>query len=220
MSNLEQKSSSESVPFLDLNSIGKIYSGLSGKNSSDFSDDANSLFVTYKEVFLSPANNGSGLGRVDITEEEKQNTIAKGDILFTGSSETPDECAMSTVVMNDPEENVYLNSFCFGFRLKNKEEFDLTYLKHYFRSKDFRRKVNKCAFGTTRYNISKKKFLKIKIPVPPLEIQKKIGQDLDLFTKLIENINIELKLREDQYLHYREEILSFNELITEEDAES
>ena len=41
--------------------------------------------------------------------------------LFTESSETPDECGMSSVVTTPSNEKLYVNSFCFGYRFSNKE---------------------------------------------------------------------------------------------------
>ena len=55
---------------------------------------------------------------VRIDEDDRQNQIKKGDILFTTSSETRLEVGFTSVVLEEPNE-VYLNSFCFGFRLNS-----------------------------------------------------------------------------------------------------
>lgn len=47
------------------------------------------------------------------------------------------------------------------------------------------------------------------IPVPPLAVQQSIVKKLDTFTALIENIEQELDLRQKQYEHYREQLLTF-----------
>ncbi len=54
---------------------------------------------------------------VIIEPNEKQNTLQYGDIIFTGSSETPEECGFSSVVTKETNEKLYLNSFCFFLRL-------------------------------------------------------------------------------------------------------
>ena len=59
--------------------------------------------------------------RIQVSENEKQNTVQYGDVLFTESSETPDECGMSSVVTTPSNEKLYVNSFCFGYRFSNKE---------------------------------------------------------------------------------------------------
>ena len=70
---------------------------------------------------------------VKIANGEKQNKIEYGDVVFTGSSETPDDCGMSSV-MTEPCENLYLNSFCFGFRMYDKKLLLPDFMKFLFRS--------------------------------------------------------------------------------------
>lgn len=51
----------------------------------------------------------------------------------------------------------------------------------------------------------------LKIPVPPLPVQRKIVRDLDAFTGVIANIESELALRRKQYEYYRDKLLAFKE---------
>lgn len=57
---------------------------------------------------------------------------------------------------------------------------------------------------------SMKKVLEICIPVPPLEVQREIVHILDDFTLLSAELSAELKARQKQYDHYRETLLTFN----------
>ena len=50
---------------------------------------------------------------------------------------------------------------------------------------------------------------KIKIPIPPLEIQEKIVQILDKFTDYVTELTSELTSRKKQYSFYRDKLLSF-----------
>ena len=52
---------------------------------------------------------------------------------------------------------------------------------------------------------------KLKIPVPPLEIQREIVKVLDTFTKLEAELEAELEARKRQYAYYRDSLLSFPE---------
>ena len=45
-----------------------------------------------------------------IRDNEKQNVVEYGDVLFTLSSETPEEVGIGSVYLG--KEKVYLNSFC------------------------------------------------------------------------------------------------------------
>ena len=53
---------------------------------------------------------------------------------------------------------------------------------------------------------------KIKIPVPPLEVQDEIVRILDSFTKLEAELEAELEARRKQYEYYRDSLLSFENL--------
>lgn len=70
----------------------------------------------------------------------------------------------------------------------------------------------KSASGVTRFNISKARFKKIKIPIPPLPVQTEIVKILDALTALTSELTSELILRQKQYEYYREKLLSEEEL--------
>ena len=59
--------------------------------------------------------------------------------------------------------------------------------------------------------INKNKITKIKIPLPPIEVQKEIVRILDIFTKYQDLLNRELELRKKQYEYYRDKLLTFTE---------
>lgn len=49
----------------------------------------------------------------------------------------------------------------------------------------------------------------LKIPLPPLEVQREIAAKLDAFTEYIDNLKRERELRQKQYEHYRDQLLNF-----------
>lgn len=211
LQDLIQKLCPDGVEYKKLEDIGDFFGGLTGKSKEDFKD-GNSKFITYRNVYANPSLNIDFEDKVKISDNEKQHTVIYGDILFTGSSETPDECGMSSVVTTQTSEKLYLNSFCFGLRLYKMEEFNLHYLKHILRSNDIREQIKKTASGVTRYNVSKKRFAKICIPVPPIEVQTEIAHILDNFTNLAVELTAELQARQEQYEYYRDKLLSFNNI--------
>jgi type I restriction enzyme S subunit len=125
---------------------------------------------------------------VSIKPKEKQNQVKKGDVLFTISSETPDEVGISSVMTEELGE-VYLNSFCFGFRLSDSSKFFPKYLKYFFRSSYFRQAIRRLAQGSTRYNLSKSEFLKISIPILSDNQQIEVCDSLETFSEINSNIN-------------------------------
>lgn len=164
-------------------------------------------------VYNNPATNLEITDCVKINSDEKQNTIERGDVLFTGSSETPDECGMSSVVIDEVTEPIFLNSFCFDFRLTDKSKYDFGFLKHLFRATEMRRQISKTANGVTRFNVSKKLFANIVIPIPPLSEQSRIVGILDKFEALVNDLSAglpaEIRARRQQYEYYRDRLLTF-----------
>ena len=201
----------DGVPFKELGELGEFYGGLTGKSKEDFKD-GNAKFITYLNVYSNMALKIDVNETVKIAPNEKQNTIQYGDVLFTGSSETPDECGMSSVLTVETDEKLYLNSFCFGFRLYDKSLFLPDFLKYLFRSTEMRKLISKTASGVTRFNVSKAKMARIRVPLPPLAAQCEIVQVLDKFTLLSSELAAELAARKAQYEFYRDKLLSFNDL--------
>ena len=163
----------EKVEWKRLWEVGNFYSGLTGKNKKDF-ERGNGKFITYKNVYKNPSVDLNIMGTVKIDEGELQRTLEYGDIIFTASSETLEECGMSSVVTTEVTEAIYLNSFCFYLRLNNKDILLPDFSKHLFRSDYVREQTKKTASGVTRYNISRQLMKNILIPIPPINLQKKI----------------------------------------------
>ena len=163
----------------NLGDIGTTYGGLTGKTKEDFGH-GDAKFVTYMNVFTNP------IGKPDMTEsveyDSSQNEVKKGDVLFTTSSETPEEVGMSCVWMEDLP-NTYLNSFCFGYR--PIMDFDLHYLAYVLRSDSIRQKIILLAQGISRYNISKSKVMQLNIPIPTKEEQRLLGAFFENIDNLI-----------------------------------
>lgn len=160
-----------------LNDLAKGYNGLSGKNKNDFIG-GDKRFITYNSVFRKPRVDFEMCELVSVSDGEKQNKVVLGDIIFTGSSETPDEVGMSSVIL-DTHDAVYLNSFCFGFRLNNFEVLIPEFALHYFRSKKIRSQIVKLGQGATRYNLSRERMTQLKISIPSKNEQKMISNVLD-----------------------------------------
>ena len=195
------------IPFYELGELGTFYGGLTGKSKDDFVN-GNAKFITYKNVYTNPALEIGVDDKVKIDENENQRTLQYGDIIFTGSSETPDECGLSSVVTKKTDEKLYLNSFCFFFRFNDTSIMLPDFAKHLFRCTEVRNQIGKTASGVTRYNVSKKLMEKVKIPVPPLEVQCEIVHILDEFTLLSAELSAELSARQKQFEYYREKLIT------------
>lgn len=158
-----------------IGDIGDFYSGLTGKSKDDFGK-GNARYITFLNVLNNTVIDTSKLESVQVNEDEYQNEVLKGDLFFNTSSETPEEVGMCAVLM-DSIRNTYLNSFCFGFRLKTKKVHAL-FFSYYFNSQEGRKIMRVLAQGATRFNLSKDYFSQTEIELPPYEDQVEIAQTL------------------------------------------
>ena len=129
-----------------------------------------------------------------------------------GSSETRNECGITAVVTTEPGVPIYVNSFCFIWRPDKELKLDPQFTKHLFRGRAFRDQVIQTANGVTRQNISKPKFLGIKIPIPPTSFQSEVASILNSFVDLINSLETELEARRVQTSHYMSKLLAFSEM--------
>ncbi|MDQ3549466.1 MAG: restriction endonuclease subunit S [Chloroflexota bacterium] len=198
------------VQFKSLDELGVLYGGLTGKTKADFAE-GDARFVSYVNIFNNLSTNVTPEDRVTVAKAERQNRVRYGDVLFTGSSESADEVGMASGVTSEPPEPLYLNSFCFGFRPHNVDDLGPEFAKHLFRSLEVRKQIIRTSNGVTRINISKQRFRGIKIPVPPLAVQREIASILDKMESLNAELDAELDLRSRQCAFYRDSLLTFGE---------
>ena len=168
-----------------LGSLGNTYNGLTGKTKVDFGKGK--PYIQYMQIFSSSRIDTANFGFVNIEENENQNYAKYGDVFFTTSSETPNEIGTSSVLTEDIEE-VYLNSFCFGYRPNSLDELVPEFSQFFFRSNNVRKEIIKLAQGSTRFNMSKVELMKLKFDFPKKEEQIKIANFLSSIDKSIEKL--------------------------------
>lgn len=97
--------------------------------------------------------------------------------------------------------------------MNDKTLFLPDFMKHLFRCSHLRSQIGKTASGTTRFNVSKKRFADVKIPIIPVEEQKRIANILDRFDSLTNDLSkglpAEIEKRRQQYEYYRDKLLTF-----------
>ncbi|MGW4237901.1 restriction endonuclease subunit S [Streptomyces sp. NPDC004749] len=199
------------VVFKELGDSGTVFGGLTGKSKADFSD-GNARYVSYTNVFSNIAVDVDANDFVKVESGERQRMLKYGDVIFTGSSESADEVGMTSVVTAKVNEPLYLNSFCIGFRPNGPDLLDPEFSKHLFRSSGMRSQIIKTANGVTRFNVSKARLAKVRVPMPPVEVQREIVSVLDQFTQLEADLEAELEAeleaRRRQYQYYRDKLVS------------
>jgi len=103
-------------------------------------------------------------------------TLEKDDVIITKDSETPDDIGVPAVVTKD------LSNILCGYHLAllkpNKKLIDGEFLSKMLQSKNITNQFYRLAQGLTRFGLRVTSIKNTKIPVPPLEEQKKIASIL------------------------------------------
>lgn len=132
----------------------------------------------------------------------------KGDILIT--TEAP--CGNVALVNR---EDIALAQRVIKYRPKDNR-IDNVFLKYILMSKEFQSKLSAASTGGTVKGIKGSKLHKLTIPVPDIEVQRKIVKILERFdtlcNEIITGIPAEITARQKQYEYYRDKLLTFREL--------
>ena len=163
--------------------LGTSYSGLLGKSGDDFGKGK--PYITYLNIYSNSIVNEEQVDYVIIGDNEKQNTLLYGDLLFTLSSETPDEVGIGAVYLGESDK-YYLNSFCFGLHMTATNKVYSPYLAYLVSNSIFRKFIYPLAQGSTRFNLQKNDFMKKKFLLPTFENQKEIARTLNALSSKLE----------------------------------
>ena len=172
-----------------LKNIGNLFSGLSGKSGADFSPEAKSNtkpFINFTNVANNKYIVSDNFGYVAISEDEKQNLVKKGDLLFLMSSENQEEVGKSSL-LNDDFGELYLNSFCKGFRISSMEIYP-NFLNYLLNSSTLSKLVSLEGRGFTRINLRMEGIENLPVFYPRYEEQTAIANYLDHKTTQIDSL--------------------------------
>ncbi|UTA67893.1 restriction endonuclease subunit S [Emticicia sp. 21SJ11W-3] len=174
-----------------LGEMGEAYNGLTGKTKESFG--IGKPYIQYKQIFDNSKINTKNFDFVKIGENENQSKVIFGDVFFTVSSETPNEIGYSSVLLDMVDDDLYLNSFCFGYRPFSLKILYPYFAQFLFRSEHFRTKIIKLAQGSTRYNMSKVQLMKLTIQLPSFEEQHKISNFLSGIDEKINKVSQQIE---------------------------
>lgn len=175
----------ENWEFLKMRHIGNLYSGLAGKSGKDFQIETSKYrYVPFTSISNDIRVNLDKLAFVKMSEGEVQNQVNRDDILFLMSSETQEDIGKCAIVQ-EQIDNLFLNSFCKGFRISNKEV-NANFLIYALNSLNYRNHFMIEGKGFTRINLKQFSIKNLAIALPPYEQQIAIANFLD---KKCEQIN-------------------------------
>ena len=141
-----------------------------------------------------------------ITEEraKKQKFAKTNDIIMAVTSENIEDVCKCLAWLGNEDVAVSGHSAIISHNQNPK------YLVYYFHSQMFFIQKRKLAHGTKVIEVTPDTLKSIKLPVPPLEVQREIVHILDSFTLLTAELTAELTARKKQYEFYRNKLLTFD----------
>lgn len=191
---------------------GKIYAGLSGKSGVDFSKEPkknHKPYIPFTNIYNNTVIDVNDYHFVKIDEYEQQNYVKNNDLLFLMSSETLEDIGKNALFKD--KTSVFLNSFCKGFRIYDKNVYP-EYLNYLLLASPYREYFAMVARGFTRINLKQEYVLNMPILKLDLKEQQKIATFLDEKTAKIDKA-IELKERTIALLKERKQIV-IQDLVT------
>ena len=193
--------------------VGDLYGGLTGKKGGDFNDEdnpSNKPFVPFTNIFNNTYISKDHFQYVNVEENENQNRVLKNDLFFLMSSESYEDLGKCSILLEDVEE-LYLNSFCKGFRIKDSKVYPL-FLNYQLLGSLHKEMISVEGNGFTRINLRQDRLLDIPVFIPPLSEQQQIVSFLDTKTSLIDSL-IEKTQRKIELLKEKRTSL-INEVVT------
>ena len=142
-----------------------------------------------------------------------QKLVEKDDVIFATTRPTQ----MRYCLINEKYDGEVASTGYCVLRVK-KEEVLPKWILHLISSSEFKIYLEENQSGSAYPAISDTKVKEFKIPIPcpdnpdkSLAIQAEIVRILDAFTAMTAELTAELNLRQQQYNHYRDQLLSFDE---------
>lgn len=134
-----------------------------------------------------------------------------GDVIIVSAGETIEDIGKSVAWLGG--EDVVIHDALYAFR----SPLDPKYVTYFSQTDDFHNQIRRYISSSKISAISTQNLEKVRIPAPPVEIQREIVKVLDTFAKLEAELEAELQAeleaRRQQYKYYRDALLTFDEGI-------
>ncbi len=198
---------------ISLGRIGVLYGGLTGKNGEDFRSDDNPLnkpYIPFTNISNNTYISKDHFQYVVVGENENQNRVEKYDLFFLMSSEGYDDLGKTSILIEDIDE-LYLNSFCKGFRITKDNVYPL-FLNYQLSGYTHKKLISVEGNGFTRINLRQSRLKETPIFLPPLPVQQQIVEYLDEQTQKIDSTIEKETQRIELLKEYRQSLIS--EVVT------
>jgi len=178
-----------------LGELGKFQTSSIDKLSKD--NEKEVFLVNYMNVYRHENINNETVKNYQVvtakdTQIESCN-LKKGDILFTPSSETPDDIGHSVVIFEDLDRAVYSYHL---LRFRPETKIDILYSHYFCNIPTVLNQLAKLATGSTRFTISVKSFSDVIVQLPCIEEQTKIANFLSAIDDKIQSVEAQIERME------------------------
>jgi type I restriction enzyme, S subunit len=194
----------DGVPIMALGDIGTIQRGKRFVKSDVVSDGV--PCIHYGEIYtkygVSAAESYSFLRPEQAT---KLRSAHHGDVIIASAGETVEDIGKAVAWLG--QQDVVIHDACYAFR----SSLDPQYVAYFLRTDNFRNQARPLISSSKISSISTENFAKVRIPVPPIQVQHEIVRILDSFAsleaELETQLDAELAARRHQHTFYRNAIL-------------
>lgn len=192
-----------------MGEIGKFIRG-NGLQKKDFTDSGvgcihygqiythYSTFATETKSFVSPAL------------ADKLLPVYPGNLVIACTSENVEDVGKAVAWLGD--KNIVTGGHSVVFRHNQNPK----YIAYYFQTQCFFAQKKKYAYGAKVIDIRTDDLAKVRIPIPPIELQEKIVAILDRFETLVNDLSqglpAEIAAVKEQYEYYRNKLLTFKQI--------
>jgi len=194
------------VEWKKFGEVGKLVRG-SGLPKKDFTKTGIPA-IHYGQIYTYyGVSTTSTISFVSNETAKRLKKVSYGDVVITNTSENLEDVGKALVYFgkDDAVTGGHATIFKPGEKILGK------FLAYYTQTYYFFDEKRKLAKGTKVIDVSTSDMSKIKIPIPPLDVQREIVRILDNFTELTAELTAELSARRKQYSYYRDRLLSFDE---------
>lgn len=136
----------------------------------------------------------------------KLTKVMQGDVIITNTSENFADVGKAVAWLGS--DSIVTG----GHATVIRHTEDSKYLAYWFQSQSFFRQKRALASGTKVIDVSAKQLAKVRIPLPPIEVQREIVRILDGFDAHVASLSTALSqertVRHDQYSYYRDLLLT------------
>ena len=198
----------EGVEFKSIHQLGELVRG-NGISKSDFEEKGIGC-IHYGQLHT---HYGTWANEtLSFVSPEKENQLVKvdpGDLVITNTSENVEDVCKAVAWLGKSQIVAGSDTTILKHNQNPK------YLSYYLQTHKFSIEKRRHATGTKVMRVYAKNLAKIKIPIPPLEVQQEIVSILDKFDTLVndlcDGIPAEINARRKQYEYYRDKLLTFKE---------